>query len=91
MIASTAETTHDTKAESLAHRVSKAIDQGKLVAGSRLRSIRGCAETEGLSRNTVVEGPTTAWSHADTPRRGPGRVTTCASTAAHAPRPPPAM
>jgi DNA-binding transcriptional MocR family regulator len=55
MIASTAETTHDTKAESLAHRVSKAIDQGKLVAGSRLRSIRGCAETEGLSRNTVVE------------------------------------
>lgn len=47
--------TQETKAELLARRLAKAIDQGKLVSGSRLRSIRGCAEIEGLARNTVVE------------------------------------
>ena len=51
----TTETAHDTKVESLARRIAKSIDQGSLIAGSRLRSIRGCAEVEGVGRNTVVE------------------------------------
>lgn len=49
------EPAHDTKAELLAHRIAKAIDQGSLIVGSRLRSIRSCAEVEGVGRNTVVE------------------------------------
>ena len=49
------EPAHDTKVESLARRIARSIDQGSLIAGSRLRSIRGCAEVEGVGRNTVVE------------------------------------
>ncbi len=43
------------KVESLATKLAQGIERGTLVAGSRLRSIRDCAATEGLSRNTVVE------------------------------------
>jgi len=45
----------DTKAEALAQRLARAIEQGQLPAGTRLRSIRDCASKEGLSRNNVVE------------------------------------
>ncbi|WP_372657710.1 PLP-dependent aminotransferase family protein [Hydrogenophaga sp.] len=43
------------KVESLAFKLAQAIDQGALPAGTRLRSIRDCADKEGLGRNTVVE------------------------------------
>lgn len=45
----------DTKAEALATRLTQAIERGLLVPGSRLRSIRACADKEGVSRNTVIE------------------------------------
>ncbi|MCV0440663.1 MAG: PLP-dependent aminotransferase family protein [Hydrogenophaga sp.] len=45
----------DTKVEALFKRLAAAVDNGLLPAGSRLRSIRDCAEKEALSRNTVVE------------------------------------
>jgi DNA-binding transcriptional MocR family regulator len=48
-------TLSDTKVEALAARLAQAIDRGLLATGARLRSIRDCAEKEGLSRNTVIE------------------------------------
>jgi DNA-binding transcriptional MocR family regulator len=45
----------DTKVEALVKRIAQAIDNGLLPAGKRLRSVRDCAEKEGVSRNTVVE------------------------------------
>lgn len=45
----------DTKVEALAARLAQAIDRGLLATGSRLRSVRDCADKEGLSRNTVIE------------------------------------
>ena len=45
----------DTKVEALVKRIAAAIDHGLLPAGTRLRSIRDCADKEALSRNTVVE------------------------------------
>jgi len=45
----------DTKVEALAKRIATAIDKGLLPAGTRLRSVRDCADKEALSRNTVVE------------------------------------
>jgi len=45
----------DTKVEALVKRIAQAIDHGLLSAGSRLRSIRDCADKEDVSRNTVVE------------------------------------
>ena len=60
MITSTAEATHDTKAESLAHRVSKAIDQGKLVAnlaGAELEALYagGVGALEELYVTTIAD------------------------------------
>jgi DNA-binding transcriptional MocR family regulator len=43
------------KVEALAERLAQSISRGALPAGTRLRSIRDCAEKEGLGRNTVVE------------------------------------
>lgn len=45
----------DTKVEALVKRIALAIDHGLLPAGTRLRSVRDCADKEALSRNTVVE------------------------------------
>ena len=45
----------DTKVEALVKRIAQAIDHGLLPAGARLRSVRDCADKEGVSRNTVVE------------------------------------
>lgn len=45
----------DTKVEALVKRIAQAIDHGLLPAGTRLRSVRDCADKEGISRNTVVE------------------------------------
>lgn len=45
----------DTKVEALVKRISLAIDHDLLPAGTRLRSVRDCADKEGVSRNTVVE------------------------------------
>jgi DNA-binding transcriptional MocR family regulator len=45
----------DTKVEALAKRIATAIDKGLLPAGTKLRSVRDCADKEALSRNTVVE------------------------------------
>ncbi|HEY4541691.1 MAG TPA: PLP-dependent aminotransferase family protein [Noviherbaspirillum sp.] len=44
-----------TKAEMLATRLAQAIENGMMAPGARLRSIRACADKEGLSRNTVIE------------------------------------
>lgn len=49
------EASPDTKVEALVKRLTTAIEHGLLPTGSRLRSIRDCAEKEALSRNTVVE------------------------------------
>ncbi len=45
----------ETKTEALTARMVQAIERGLLPAGARLRSIRACAEKEGVSRNTVIE------------------------------------
>lgn len=45
----------DTKVDHLAGRLRKAIEQGAMPAGSRLRSVRDAARKEGLGINTVVE------------------------------------
>ncbi len=45
----------DTKAEALAARMARAIEEGVLATGARLRSVRDAAAKEGLSRNTVVD------------------------------------
>lgn len=45
----------ETKAEALTNRLAQAMERGLLPAGVRLRSIRACAEKEGVSRNTVIE------------------------------------
>jgi DNA-binding transcriptional MocR family regulator len=45
----------DTKVEALVKRIALAIDKGLMPAGTRLRSVRDCADKEALSRNTVVE------------------------------------
>lgn len=50
-----APSTSDSKVEALASKIAQAIEQGGLRPGTRLRSIRDCAATEGLARNTVVE------------------------------------
>jgi len=44
-----------TKAEALTSRLAQAVERGLLPDGARLRSIRACAEKEGVSRNTVIE------------------------------------
>lgn len=63
----------DTKVEALARRLMALVDQGVLAPGARLRSVRDCAEKEGLSRNTVVEAYNrlVARGYAD-PRPGSG-------------------
>lgn len=45
----------DTKAEALAARLLRAITDGSLPAGTRLRSVRDAASKEGLGVNTVVD------------------------------------
>jgi DNA-binding transcriptional MocR family regulator len=45
----------DSKTETLTEKLLKAIDQGAMPAGSRLRSIRDTARKEALGVNTVVE------------------------------------
>lgn len=49
------EVTTDSKVEALARRIAQSIEQGKVVLGARLRSIRDAAAKEGVGRNTVVE------------------------------------
>lgn len=55
MPATNKETSPDSKVEALVRRIAEAIDQGSVVAGSRLRSIRDAAAKEDVARNTVVE------------------------------------
>ncbi|WP_332742193.1 aminotransferase-like domain-containing protein [Hydrogenophaga sp.] len=52
---SDADASPDTKVEALVKRIALAIDHGQVPAGTRLRSVRDCADKEGVSRNTVVE------------------------------------
>lgn len=47
--------TGTTLVDGLVSRLQRQIDQGQLAPGTKLRSIRECASTEAVSRNTVVE------------------------------------
>ncbi|MBT9443222.1 MAG: PLP-dependent aminotransferase family protein, partial [Acidovorax sp.] len=45
----------DSKVEALARRIAQSIEQGTVLPGTRLRSIRDAAAKDGVGRNTVVE------------------------------------